>query len=406
MSVFWLQPLAWWGLAAVLLPILIHLLVRHQSRRVPFPSLRFLRTSRLAALHRRMLADWPLLIVRVLILATAAAAFAAPVLVTSARREAWNQRTARAIVVPPTTVQTADVLRAVEEERRDTFASATFGTLLDAESWLQHQPPAKREIVIAGDIRDGTLSEADVNSIPYFAGIRFLPFPSPPPERVRLMGVAAAAGETAAPYVVDVTVAPRHSELRYQPDATAAVPAVEVRAAAAQQDHANAVLRAVLAEGVLFGRERGRSVAILFAGAEREIAEVAQPASQLWMREALEQLSDLRGGERQGALAVVAEIEVTQADAPRLIARVLGAAFAEPLDLLEPAPIAPEVLAAWSRPPGQVPADAAPVDEGDRRWFWGAVLILLAIEWRLRRSPAGARPTEHAEDVVQEARIA
>ena len=49
MTVQWLQPAAWWGLAAVAVPILIHLLVRRESRRLLFPSLRFLRTTAVAS---------------------------------------------------------------------------------------------------------------------------------------------------------------------------------------------------------------------------------------------------------------------------------------------------------------------------------------------------------------------
>ena len=49
----WLQPLAWLGLIGVMLPLVIHLLARQRSRRVPFPSLRFLRVTQMTALDIR-----------------------------------------------------------------------------------------------------------------------------------------------------------------------------------------------------------------------------------------------------------------------------------------------------------------------------------------------------------------
>ena len=75
----WLLPIAFAGLVTLAIPIAIHLLVRQRSRRLSFPSLRFLQSTPLAALKRRTLQDWPLLAVRLLILAAAVAALAAPV---------------------------------------------------------------------------------------------------------------------------------------------------------------------------------------------------------------------------------------------------------------------------------------------------------------------------------------
>ena len=98
MRVVWLQPWAWAGLAALAAPILIHLLARHRQRELLFPTLRFVRATQLAALKRRVIADVPLLVVRLLILTAAIAALAAPVFVSAARQRTWAARTARAIV--------------------------------------------------------------------------------------------------------------------------------------------------------------------------------------------------------------------------------------------------------------------------------------------------------------------
>src|ERR1700704_1365916 len=95
---FWLNPSALFALAAVAAPILIHILIQRKAERFPFPTLRFLQPTRLAAIRRHLIEDWPLLAIRVALLAAAAAALAGPLIVTSARRQAWDRRVARAIV--------------------------------------------------------------------------------------------------------------------------------------------------------------------------------------------------------------------------------------------------------------------------------------------------------------------
>lgn len=98
-SVIWQSPSVLFGLAAVAAPILIHILVQRRAERVPFPTLRFLQPTRLAAIRRHVLDDAALLAVRAAILAVAVAALAGPLLITSARREAWERRIVRAVVV-------------------------------------------------------------------------------------------------------------------------------------------------------------------------------------------------------------------------------------------------------------------------------------------------------------------
>ncbi len=70
-----------------------------------------------------------------------------------------------------------------------------------------------------------------------------------------------------------------------------------------------------------------------------------------------------------------------------------------PQEVREPVVIAEAQLKEWSRRPG-LPSSTAPlVDEGDRRWLWAVVLILLGIEWVVRRRTVDAA-------VAGEARIA
>lgn len=408
MSVAWLSPAAWWGLAALVVPIAVHLLFRPRSRRLPFPSLRFLRGSRLAALRRRHVSDWPLLLVRVLMLAVAVAATASPVFVTPSRREAWSTRVARAIIVAPDSAPESAAAGSpltgmLGEERRTAFRSAVFAAaipadgLRDAVEWLRHQPPAAREVVLAGDLRDGSLIGADVNAVPPAFGVRFLPPAGP-----------RAAGREALVRTVTLSAAaPALSELRlglddlqtiveYRPVATGPELApVEVRARSGDQARAQAALHAVLAEGVLLPREGGPRLLIEFGVAPAR-SPAGVPPSEPWMRRVLAHSPDASGREENGRFIVGTPLDPGDATAPHFVARVLSEAWAMDWRGLEPRPIPAPTLAAWSRPPGPVAPDAAPADEGDRRSLWLAVLGLLALEHWMRR-PRRSSPPRVAE---------
>src|SRR6266852_3757250 len=95
---FWLNPSALFALAALAAPILIHILIQRRAERFPFPTLRFLQPTRLAAIRRHLLEDLPLVAVRVAVIAVAVAALAGPLMLTAARRQAWDRRIVRAVV--------------------------------------------------------------------------------------------------------------------------------------------------------------------------------------------------------------------------------------------------------------------------------------------------------------------
>lgn len=73
-----LAPLFLLGLAAVLVPVLIHLRLRHRSRVVRFPSLMFISQAPYRSMRRRRLRDVLLLLMRCLAVALLALAFARP----------------------------------------------------------------------------------------------------------------------------------------------------------------------------------------------------------------------------------------------------------------------------------------------------------------------------------------
>src|SRR3954465_1222739 len=97
----WLNPIALVALAAVAAPILISILVQRRAESLPFPTLRFLRPTPLAAIRRHLLEDGRLLAVRAAIPAAAAVAVAGPLVVTALRRQQWDERIVRATVIDP-----------------------------------------------------------------------------------------------------------------------------------------------------------------------------------------------------------------------------------------------------------------------------------------------------------------
>ncbi len=395
MSVHWLQPLAWWGLGLLAVPIAIHLLARHRSRRLRFPSLKFLPVEQMAALRRRVLTNWPLLVVRMLVLAAAVAALASPVVVSDARRQSWDQRVARAIVVA--SAETDETLSIAVDEARASYASARFSAvtvpdaLRDAQHWLGSQPPAAREIVVVGDLREGALTAHDLASIPPHVGLRFLPVVSGDEQRsVEWQTVGESSEGALRSHVVDVTPEVSRTLVDYGTESDDLPASIRVAAATADQPYADALLRAVLRDGIVIGSQGDRAVTVAFEGAALPGHTRLTAPTQAWMRSTLEQAPDVSGGELDGVLVVRPHVAVRDTRAPGIVADVLRAAFAESRVPFESRRISADTLAAWSRPHGPSPADVRPADEGDRRWFWGAALLLLACEQVMRRRSRAA----------------
>jgi len=75
-----LTPLFLLGLAALAIPVIVHLIQRERKNVVQFPSLMFLRRIPYQSVRRRRIRNWPLLLLRLAALALIVAAFARPFL--------------------------------------------------------------------------------------------------------------------------------------------------------------------------------------------------------------------------------------------------------------------------------------------------------------------------------------
>jgi hypothetical protein len=384
-----LTPAAWWGLIAIAVPILVHLFVRGRAPRVRFPSLRFIPAAPVAAVRVRLLSDRGLLLVRAGIVALAVWALTGPVVVTDARREAWSHRVVRALVV----AGTGDgVEQLAVEEARGVFAHARFAApvladaVRDAAEWLDAQPPAARELVVVGDLREGALTQHDLAAVPRAAGIRFVTTAAAAERAtINLHGIASLAPGSASAYRAAVTATREETRVAYGRE-QAPVP-VRTAAASGEERRAEELLEAVLRDGVLWGRRSDRQLTLAFDGSPLARQALA-PASEPWMLETLAAALGVRGGVAEGRFVVVMPVPASDPGAAQLIARIVRAAYAESLDDLEPRRIPRAQLDAWSRPPAGLPADVPLRDEGDRRWIWLMVPLLLIAEHTLRRGGA------------------
>lgn len=97
MGLGFLVPAFLAGLAALAIPILIHLRHRDKDRPYRFPSLMFLEQLPIRTAQRQRVTDWPLLMLRALAVALLALAFARPVL--TSRTLAASDSRAKAVVI-------------------------------------------------------------------------------------------------------------------------------------------------------------------------------------------------------------------------------------------------------------------------------------------------------------------
>lgn len=392
-----LAPIALVGLLALVAPIVIHILAKRRAQRIAFPTLRFIQPGRLVSVRRHVLEDAALLAVRMGILACAATALARPLVVTPRRIAQWNAQL-RTIVV-----EGADLHEAL---RRAALSS-------------YNAPPGRREIVVRSTFPIGSITRTDILEVPGGVGLRFERTGAPPAARtVELPAVLTGSGARARTMTVDRATTVREGDAR-PAEAASAVPA------------------AVLAERVLAPID-GRRTRVVFTGAsdfESTVAS-ASPVRDAWMADGIAAIArdrDVRAASKE-ATAGLADARLTRA--PWIVVAKTGdgrplavaAAAAGALTIVTAAPessltaalltraglnalgprrpegdaevlsIPDAQLAAWTRAPGPAPAPRLnTIDWDDGRWLWIAALMLLGVEWWMRR-PASAAFTYRQED--------
>ena len=390
----WDNPAAAWALLALAMPIVVHLLVRRQATPIPFPTLRFIPRTTLASIERRTVEDTMLLTVRIGVVALAAAAIAAPFVMTVARQRAWNAATIRAEVA-------SGVPARGDADR--SFSSGTLaGGIGQALSWLETQPPARRQLILRSTFSLGSIDAADVVRIPANIGLRLERGGTLPGSRTfRAAPVISGQIDSAIFTEREARFDGGRTSVRALAGTRRTSVPVEISAPGNRRSSADDVLRAVIADGVpapIANRTtRIELVEDTVSGAEPVIGDVrhswmANAIDRIW-RESSARPSLLNNARFDGTgdqLTVRVGATISDADLAsviRLVLAAMGPAVEHPNEEILPIPDAQ--LRSWSREPGPASPPAIDGRPNDGRWFWLASLVLLAAE-------SGLRSKQHA----------
>jgi len=182
----WLNPIAFVGLLALVVPILAHLFGRRIARRQVFPSLRLLRDARPTPVTRSRPSDLLLLVLRCAIVAAAVAALAQP---------RWSSSTpaarvpVRAILLDtsasmdrltsagtPARQSATTLARALLDSAREGMIVETGrpgADIAGASSWLGGHS-GLRELVIVSDFQAGAVADGDFAQVSAGIGTKLI----------------------------------------------------------------------------------------------------------------------------------------------------------------------------------------------------------------------------------------
>jgi hypothetical protein len=444
MTIEWINPGALLALIAVAGPFAVHLLRRRRATRVPFPTLRFVLASQSAAVRWRRPTDRRLMILRMLIVATAALAWAQPVVVTSGGDQ--RRDIARAIVIDTSTsaaVAQTGLREAAAAEHQGAVGRESAGAqervitipapdlrdgLRQATHDLAQLAADRREIVVISDFQHGSVDDFDIARIPRETGLRFVAIGGGPPPSGSRPTLSLLPIDPTNPRVGHVTLDGPRTGLTISGDQPAGARPRIITAPEAAADAAR-LLRIVARAGAPSPRPE-RPVAIAFSGALLPV--VTAPREDWMLRAVLRMRADaeLRRAAWRSTQAGLGSLEgswvpVTTDRALRTVVAVAAHdqelvvhTLAQPSDLLaaialravltatteppvwgelEPERLPAAQLTAWTRPPADLPTRRRTfAPPGQARWVWTLVLALLAIERAYRRTMTASRPVERS----------
>ena len=414
----WLNPIAFVGLLALAVPILVHLFGRRVAKRQRFPSLRLLRDAKPTPATRSRPSDVLLLVIRCLTITAAVAALAQPKW-SDARRG-----TVRVIVVDTSTsmqrltsagTTALQQARAVAERMIDSSSEALVvetdrpgRAVAGAVSWLSRRG-GKRDLVLISDFQVGAIAEGDLAALAEGMGTRL----------VRVMSTGSLAATQHVPGI-DVTVSPERTSATWLTAPVDTTPGVTIMAGDNDRAQVASSVRAVRAM-IPRHEETSRNVAIVYPGAVERRARMAGelPLDSAWQGDlvlALQRnpvLLSVAGGATpvpscETSRVVVARdfmdlpiasvartargvhvfacVEPGSLAATALIAAVESALGAPPpLQELEPTFVPDETLRRWERPAIESAPRGPEETSPDGRWIWLIALTLLVAEEMVRR---------------------
>jgi hypothetical protein len=394
------NPLALIGLLAVAVPIIIHLLGRHQSRRKRFPTLRFISASRLAPARRRRLSDIPLLLVRCAIVAAAALALSQPWFVIAGRVPDGpaGGGISRAIIVDTSASMRrpmADGRAAVDsalaaagtlqsDGETTVIRSDNLGdTIRGGAAWLSTRP-GQRELAVISDFQSSAFDSLDLGAVPTGMGIDIVMIPA-----IGAVSFPAFAGiDVVAAPGQDASVAAAWTAAGYPvpTDTTARVKVIYggiTAAASSQPDEAwmGRLLADIQRDPVLQEATASATPASTTTTPPRVIAR---------NRAGLPVIGAGRQGDDLLLLVSTDPGSLTSVALARSIARLMGGEAAGPE--LDSTRVSDATLASWRR--DAQPATDTTSQPSDGRWLWAMALMLIGLEsWmRSRRRTTTAIP--------------
>lgn len=404
--------LAPWALIGGLLlagPILVHMLLRRNARRVIFPATHFVPSTRAAAVRFRRPSDVALLALRLAIVAAAVLAAASPLLLTGWRRAQWNARTVRAVIIEARPgAQSDDGMRLAAQEMAavaaERFTTADLrDALARAALWLEQAPPGRREVVIVSDFQKGDLDAEDLRVLPEGTGIHPIRVATAP--LAREVALAPVSGFRGGRWQPSLRLDGDGSAVTWTRTGDAApLTWLTTEQAPTDGESARRAVSAAVSVGVAAGDDT-REVRVRFAGAQGTPG--AQPLRTRWMIDAALSLrrqpllaeanATAKASEQDGRLLVETNVTAASAAAPAVVRAVLLAV--RPATLAnrhaEVATISDAELARWRRDaaPAADPSGAAyagVVTDSDARWLWLLALLLLGVEAGVRRARNGS----------------
>jgi hypothetical protein len=437
----WLQPIAWLGLLAVVIPIVVHLLGRPRARLVRFPTLRFLELTRDAPTRRAVPTDLLLLALRLGIVLLAVVALARPVW-PDAAGGARASGIARAVLIDTSSsmarLTTTGTPMLVEARRlADSLAAGASEFLLvpsvrpgdalpGASAWLTGRG-GRPELVVISDFQVGAFTADDTVSLAPGVGLSF----------VRLTAVATDTVVRTSSQVGNATIraeavrrgAATRTSWTVAPGQPVA-PAVRLLGEGAAVEAVEAAVRATVARTERPTTDRTVVVVLPDDARRATLLAGARMPDEAWQGDLLRRISrhplllelardadDSSGTPAEGPAPVVITGDgvpvvaggVAAVDGINavvlfpaagttpllwagLVAATSDAAIEAPaVEEQDPATLPDALLAAL----GRAAAPAAPGADAPSlaRWVWLTALILLGIEWLVRRRPARSAPS-------------
>ena len=397
----WGIPAAFAGLLLLAGPILVHMLLRRNARRVVFPTSRFFVATRAASVRFQRPSDIGLLILRSAAVAAAVFAAAQPIVLGAWRTRAWNERVARAVVLDTSRSMPASGAGGrLADQEMNSFASARFegndlrDAIRRASGWLEGAPPARREIVVISDFQRGAIDEEALRTIPAGVGLRFTRAATHPAERS--VPLPATSGWRGSEWQPAATIRGEAIDASWTRRGPSAPAWIETRQPAGDEHAARRAVEGAASPGIAPPPESRRAI-VRFSGAAPEAGE--RPITTEWMLRAELALRQSRLLRQTGAsistaeqgtsLVVHANVAAPDPMAAAIVRAVMlavsPATVADPE--LEIATMPDAQLAAWRREPAPVDrVTAVPRGvESDARWLWAVALVLLGIEAWVRR---------------------